>query len=139
MGNQEDSSSIPSSIPHIGVRPIHISYDPRVYKEVKKEAKGHIINYAKKAMSNYNERKDNDFNARHPNTQGDIFDRLNNGLTQGLYYLDDNCGTVLTGHCIATAGRVTRDNYELNYQRSPFTDEFERSYHAFQNATDLGL
>ena len=135
MGNDEDVSSIP----HIGVRPVHITYDPRVYKEVKKEAKGHIIDYSKKAMSNYNKRKDNDFNARHPNTQGDIFDRFNDRLTNGLYFLDDHLGTVLTGHSIATAGRVTRDNYELYYQRSPFTDEFERSYHAFQNATDLGL
>ena len=48
MGNQEDSSSIPSTIPHIGVRPIHISYDPRVYKEVKKVVKDKIIDYSKK-------------------------------------------------------------------------------------------
>ena len=137
MGNDENASI--NSIPRIGIGPAHIIYDPRVYKAVKKEAKGHIINYAKKAMSNYNERKDNDFNARHPNTQGDIFDRFNNSITNGLYSLDNDFGTGLIGHCTATSGRIARDNYELHYQRSPFTDEFERSYHAFQNATDLGL
>ena len=137
MGNDENASI--NSIPRIGIGPAHIIYDPRVYKAVKKEAKGQIVNYAKKAMSNYNERKDNDFNARHPNTQGDIFDRFNNRLTNGLYYADNNLGTVLLGHSIATAGRITRNNYELNYERSPFTDNFERSFHAFTNATDLGL
>ena len=134
MGNEDFNSNA-----HLRVPPVKIGMDPRFSKEVKKELKGHLIDYSKNTMKNYNERKDREFNARHPNTQGDIFDRLNNGLTNGLYYADNKLGTVLTGHCIATAGRITRDNYEVYYERSPFTDNFERSFHAFTNATDLGL
>ena len=72
-------------------------------------------------------------------TQGDIFDRMNNNITKGLYYADDKLGTAMIGHGIATAGRVTRDNYELYHQRSPFSDPFERSYDAFDKATNFGF
>ena len=134
MGNDDFNSNANLRVP-----PVRISMDPRLSKEVKKGLKDNLIDYSKNSMKNYNERKDREFNARHPNTQGDIFDRFNNGLTNRLYYLDNNLGTVLTGHSIATAGRIARDNYELYYERSPFTYNFERSFHAFTNATDLGL
>ncbi len=134
MGNDEFNSNT-----NIRVPPVRIGLDPRFSKNVKKQLKDQLIDYSKNTMKNYNERKDREFNARHPNTQGDIFDRFNNGLTNGLYYADNKLKTVLLGHSIATAGRITRDNYELHYERSPFTDNFERSFHAFKNATDLGL
>ena len=134
MGNDEFNSNT-----NIRVPPVRIGLDPRFSKNVKKQLKDQLIDYSKNTMKNYNERKDREFNARHPNTQGDIFDRFNNGLTNGLYYADNKLKTVLLGHSIATAGRITRDNYELYYERSPFTDNFERSFHAFTNATDLGL
>ena len=134
MGNDEFNSNT-----NIRVPPVRIGLDPRFSKNVKKQLKDQLIDYSKNTMKNYNERKDREFNARHPNTQGDIFDRFNNGLTNGLYYADNKLKTVLLGHSIATAGRITRDNYELHYERSPFTDNFERSFHAFTNATDLGL
>ena len=134
MGNDEFNSNT-----NIRVPPVRIGLDPRFSKNVKKQLKDQLIDYSKNTMKNYNERKDREFNARHPNTQGDIFDRFNNGLTNGLYYADNKFKTVLIGHSIATAGRITRDNYELHYERSPFTDNFERSFHAFTNATDLGL
>ena len=134
MGNDEFNSNT-----NIRVPPVRIGLDPRFSKNMKKQLKDQLIDYSKNTMKNYNERKDREFNARHPNTQGDIFDRFNNGLTNGLYYADNKLKTVLIGHSIATAGRITRDNYELHYERSPFTDNFERSFHAFTNATDLGL
>ena len=134
MGNDEFNSNT-----NIRVPPVRIGLDPRFSKNVKKQLKDQLIDYSKNTMKNYNERKDREFNARHPNTQGDIFDRFNNGLTNGLYYADNKLKTVLLGHSIATAGRITRDNYELHYERSPFTDNFERSFHEFTNATDLGL
>ena len=127
------------NMPRIPVHPLYIKADPRIYKELGKKLKDECINYSNNRMEGYNARKDREFNQRHPNTQGDIFDKFNNGLTQMLYSADENLGTGSVGHAIATAGRVTRDNYELHYERSPFTDKFERSYHAFTNATDLGL
>ena len=139
MGNDDSNSNAINYNANIRVPPVRIGFDPRFSKEVKKQLKDQLIDYSKNTMKNYNERKDWEFNARHPNTQGDIFDRFNNRLTNGLYYADNNLGTVLLGHSIATAGRITRNNYELNYERSPFTDNFERSFHAFTNATDLGL
>ena len=86
----------------------------------------------------YNENRDNDFNSRHPNSKGDVFDKMNNHLTKGLYAVD-NFGTGCLGHGIATAGRVTRSNYEINYERSPFTDKFERAYDAYDKATNIGI
>ena len=97
------------------------------------------MGYSNKYLEYRNEQSDNNFNMRHPSTQGDIFDRMNNNITKGLYYADDKLGTAMIGHGIATAGRVTRDNYELYHQRSPFSDPFERSYDAFDKATNFGF
>ena len=86
----------------------------------------------------YNENCDNGFNSRHPNSQGDVFDKMNNNLTKVLYAAD-NFGTLSLGHGIATAGRVTRNNYETYYERSPFSVNFERAYDAYDKATNLGI
>ena len=108
-------------------------------KNPKGTFKDKFMGYSNKYLEYRNEQSDNNFNMRHPSTQGDIFDRMNNNITKGLYYADDKLGTAMIGHGIATAGRVTRDNYELYHQRSPFSDPFERSYDAFDKATNFGF
>ena len=97
------------------------------------------IDYSNQYLEYRNKQSDENYNMRHPYTQGDIFDRMNNNITEGLYYADEKLGTKVIGHGIATAGRVTRNNYELYHQRSPFSDPFERSFDAFDKATNLGL
>ena len=114
-------------------------FNPSSYKtNYTGRIKDSIYNLPNNFLEKYNEINDNDFNSRHPNSQADVFDKMNDYLTKGLYQVD-NFGTGCLGHGIATAGRITRNNYEINYERSPFTDKFERAYDAYDKATNIDI
>ena len=107
--------------------------------EFKKEVKNEVINYANDRMEEYNQRSDNDFRSRHPGSQYDVFDKMNDGMTKALYFSDNYLGTRCVGHGIATAGRVTRNNYETYYERSPYTNPYDRAMDAYDKATNLDI
>ena len=86
------------------------------------------------ANETYNEYCDTVYNKTHPGNFEQI-DKFNNWVTDSLYFVD-NFTKIPYGHISATLGRGYRDNYELNYERSPFNDNFERSFDAFKKATE---
>ena len=106
-------------------------------KDPKGTLKDKCMGYGNKYFEYRNEQSDNNYKMRHPNTQGDIFDKINNKITAGLYFADDHLGTKMVGHGIATAGRVARSNYEQYYQKSPYNDPYEKGWDAFQKATNI--
>ena len=105
-------------------------------KQPKKTFKDICIGHSNDYMEDYNKRSDQEYSKKHPNTKDDIFDKMNNYMTKGLYLSDQYFGSAL-GHGIATAGRVARNNYEQYYQKSPFTDPYEKGWDAFQKATNI--
>ena len=113
------------------------SYKMLRSKNPKKDLKDKCMDYSNNYMEQYNKSSDEEYNKKHPNTKGDIFDKMNHYITEGLYTSDQYFGTGVLGHVIASSGRIARNNYEQNYQRSPFTDPFERSYDAYQKATNI--
>ena len=83
-----------------------------------------------------NECRDLLFNRQFPNSKPDTIDKFNNFVTDSLYF-SDNFTRYPVGHFAALYGRDVRDNYQFNYQRSPFPDKFERSWDAFKKATEF--
>ena len=83
-----------------------------------------------------NECRDLLFNRQFPNSKPDTIDKFNNFVTDSLYFAD-NFTRYPVGHFAALYGRDVRDNYQFNYQRSPFPDKFERSWDAFKKATEF--
>ena len=116
-------------------------YESRKYlnsgKNGKKKFKDKIYEYGNNYIETRIKESDENYNKRNPYNHGDIFDKFNNYITEGLYYSDKNLGTGMLGHGIAAAGRITRSNYEQNYERSPFTDGHERAWDAFKKSTDI--
>ena len=108
-------------------------------KDFRKEVKDKIIDYTNDRLEDYNQRCDDDFNSRHPGKQFQVFDKMNDGITKGLYFSDNYLGTKCVGHGIATAGRITRNNYETHYERSPYTNPFDRAMDAYDKATNLDI
>ena len=91
-------------------------------KDFRKEVKGQMAGLANNYSEDYNKRSDMNFNARHPGSQYDVFDKFNNNMTKGLYFSDEYLWTGCLEHAIATGGRIIRNNYEIHYDRSPYTD-----------------
>ena len=108
-------------------------------KNVRNEFKNQMVGLANKYSENYNQRSDNNFNARHPGSHYDVFDKMNDNITKGLYFSDEHLGTGCVGHGIATAGRITRNNYEIFYDRSPYTNNYDRAMDAYDKATNIGF
>ena len=106
-------------------------------KDFRKEVKGQMQGVANDYSEYYNKRSDSNFNARHPGSQYDVFDKFNDNITKGLYFSDKYFGTGCVGHAIATGGRIARNNYEINYERSPYTDNYTRAMDAYDKATGL--
>ena len=82
-----------------------------------------------------NECRDYLYNRQFPGEQFKKIDTFNNSVSETLYNID-NFTSFPIGHFAATYGRDVRNNYVLNYERSPFTDNFERSWDAFKKATE---
>ena len=106
-------------------------------KDFKKEVKGQVAGLANNYSEDNNKRSDMNFNARHPGSQYDVFDKFNNNMTKGLYFSDEYLWTGCLEHAIATGGRITRNNYEIHYDRSPYTDNYTRAMDVYDKATGL--
>ena len=90
-------------------------------KQAKRDFKRELSDFSKDQMEKYNKQSDQDFLRRH-NTEYNIFDKFNDYCTEKLYKF--RVGYVPFGHMAATSGRITRNNYETYYERSPFTDGY---------------
>ena len=60
-------------------------------------------------------------------------DNIKNRLNFYDKYLEKYC----VENAIATGGRIARNNYEINYERSPYTDNYTRAMDAYDKATGL--
>ena len=75
-------------------------------KDFRKEVKDKIIDYTNDRLEDYNQRCDDDFNSRHPGKQFQVFDKMNDGITKGLYFSDNYLGTKCVGHGIEQQGEL---------------------------------
>ena len=82
-----------------------------------------------------NQCRDIIYNRQFPGSQFKKIDTFNDSVTD-LLYLSDNFIPFPIGHFAATYGRDVRNNYQFNYERSPFMDNFERAWDAFKKATE---
>ena len=89
----------------------------------------------KNIIETNNDCRDYLYNKQFPGKQFEKIDNFNNSITE-LMYSADNFTKVPIGHFAATYGREVRNNYVMNYERSPFTDNFDRSWDAFKKATE---
>ena len=93
--------------------------------------------FIEKGIDYANTSMESAYQKRHP---GYTESKFNTSLKGGLYLMDNFLGAPL-GHGIYGAGLATRENFDIHYNMNPLglTDDFERSWHAFERATDLGL
>ena len=84
-----------------------------------------------------NEKMEEAYQKRHPDYKASDFNKV---MKAGLYVMDKVIGPPI-GHGIYGAGLATRENFDIYYNSNPLgiKDNFERSWDAFQRATDLGL
>ena len=88
-------------------------------------------------MEDINEYEDNIYNKKH--STGNKFEKIDkfNNFVDNSLYLADNFTSLPYGHFASNYGRVVRDNYEFQYQRSPFNDKFDRAFDAYKKSTEF--